>query len=226
MTRTRRHRPQGLLARRWRTLATAAVLAVLSGAVILVWLRIDAEATRTQQVAAEADRRGDAVSTLAGDVRVLRAQIKSRGGTPKAPDPAQAVEGLPHRVEVPVPIPGPQGEPGKPGASGQDGAVGAPGTTGQAGSPGATVTGPSGPAGAQGEKGDPGAKGDPGEKGATGERGPAGASCPEGYSWQPPAGDPDALVCRRDGASAPVQPDPGPTPSTSLLGLAPDRRRY
>lgn len=108
-------RPNVLLARRWRSLALAAVLLVLSGAVLLVWLRIDAEAQRTANVAAEADKRGDAVSTLAGDVRTLRAQIQAEGGTPAAPDPAAAVDDLPDRVEVPVPIPGPTGPAGRKG---------------------------------------------------------------------------------------------------------------
>ena len=61
------HRKAGLLARRWKQLALAAVLLVLSGAVLLVWLRIDAEVEARAALATEADRRGDAVSTLAGE---------------------------------------------------------------------------------------------------------------------------------------------------------------
>ncbi|MCZ1009891.1 hypothetical protein O1L68_27490 [Streptomyces lydicus] len=99
-------RAQAALAHRWRTFAVASVLLVLSGAIVLVWLRIDDADGRAEQLASEANRRGDAVSTLAGDVRVLRAQIKAKGGTPAAPDPAAAVDNLPDRAKVPVPIPG------------------------------------------------------------------------------------------------------------------------
>ncbi|MEU6614504.1 collagen-like protein [Streptomyces parvus] len=224
----RRHRPDGLLARRWRSLAVAAVLAVLSGAIVLVWLRIDAEAQRTANVAAEADRRGDAVSTLAGDVRTLRAQIQAEGGTPAAPDPEAAVDDLPDRVEVPVPIPGPsgargqKGEAGTPGEDGKDGAPGADGSPGPAvtGAPGRDGT--NGADGARGEKGEKGDVGAPGERGATGPPGPA---CPDGYTLQPLPTDPDSLVCRR--TSAPPEPeDPAGTPSPLAAALDPTRRQY
>lgn len=220
---TRSHRSEGILARRWRSLAVAAVLAVLSGAIVLVWLRIDAESERTQEVAAEADRRGDAVSTLVGDVRTLRAQIQAEGGTPAAPDPAAAVDDLPDRVEVPVPIPGPPGargptgEAGTPGKDGTDGTAGEPGPA-TAGTPGQDgAVGPAGPAGPAGKDGADGADGAPGERGPAGPPGPA---CPDGYSLQPPADDPDALVCRRDGAPAEPSTAPGP------LALDPFRRQY
>jgi hypothetical protein len=229
-TRLRRRRhSRGVLDRRWRSIAVAAVLLVLSGAVVLVWVRIDAEAQRTARVAAEADRRGEAVSTLAGDVRVLRAQIKARGGTPAVPDPATAVEDLPDRAVVPVPIPGPpgpagrpgvpgvpgvpgrHGDPGKPipGASGQPGIPGQPGVPGV---PGATVVGPPGPAGPAGPPGPSGAAGPPGPQGEPGRAGADGRPCPEGYTLQPPADDPDALVCRRGSA-------PSPDPSPAAFGL-------
>lgn len=236
----RRHRPDGILARRWRSLAVAAVLAVLSGAIVLVWLRIDAEAQRTAGVAAEADRRGDAVSTLAGDVRTLRAQITAEGGTPAAPDPAAAVDDLPDRVEVPVPISGPpgargqKGEAGRPGDDGQDGEPGADGSPGPAitGAPGRDgangVDGAAGKDGAPGVQGERGEKGEKGETGSTGERGPdgpPGPDCPDGYTLQPLPTDQDALVCRR--AGAPTEPDtPASTPSPLALGLDPSRRQY
>ncbi|MER5892413.1 collagen-like protein [Streptomyces sp. NPDC001876] len=209
-----RHRTEGILSRRWRSLAVTAVLTILAGAIVLVWLRIEAEADRTLQVAAEADRRGDAVSTLAGDVRVLRAQIQARGGTPAAPDPAAAIEDLPDRVEVPVPIPGP---PGPRGATGKAGETGPPGPA-VTGAPG--PTGPAGPA----VTGPAGADGKDGADGATGPRGPAGPECPEGYSLQPPPGDPDGLMCRRTDAPPPASPDPE-TPSPSPAALLPERRR-
>jgi hypothetical protein len=199
---------------------------------VLVWLRIDAADQRAQQLASEANRRGTAVSTLAGDVRVLRAQIEAKGETPAAPDPERAVEDLPDRAEVPVPIPGPQGpagepgkdgEPGDTGPSGAPGVDGTPGQDGTDGEPGADgQQGPAGPEGPQGPQGPPGERGEQGPQGEQGERGPAGPACPDGYSLQPPADDPDALVCRRDGA-----PPPSDEPSPPLsLALDPQRRQY
>ncbi|MEU7327246.1 collagen-like protein [Streptomyces parvus] len=233
----RRHRPDGLLARRWRSLAVAAVLAVLSGAIVLVWLRIDAEAERTANVAAEADRRGDAVATLAGDVRTLRAQIQAEGGTPAAPDPEAAVDDLPDRVEVPVPIPGPPGPRGQKGEAGADGKDGKDGEPGTDGSPGPAVTGSPGKDGANGadgapgkdgapgERGEKGEKGDPGTPGERGSAGPPGPTCPDGYSLQPLPTDPDSLVCRR--TSAPSEPEePAGTPGPLALALDPTRRQY
>ncbi|MFD8404677.1 collagen-like protein [Streptomyces anulatus] len=226
----RRHRPDGLLARRWRSLAVAAVLAVLSGAIVLVWLRIDSEARRTATVAAEADRRGDAVSTLAGDVRTLRAQIRAGGETPAVPDPADAVDDLPARAEVPVPIPGPPGPRGQKGEAGTPGKDGADGEPGAAGSPGPAVTGAPGRDGANGVDGAPGKDGAAGERGEKGETGPAGErgpsgppgpACPVGYSLQPPPGDPDGLMCRRDSA-----PPEAPSGVPGSQALDPTRRQY
>jgi outer membrane murein-binding lipoprotein Lpp len=205
-------RTERVLARRWKPLALLAFLLALTGAVLLVYVRVQAEAARADQLAAEADLRGTAVSTLAGDVRALRQQVKAAGKTPVAPDPAKAVKDLPDRAEVPVPIPGPpgpKGDPGKPAPTitpspGASGAVGATGPQGPQGVPGADSTVP-GPQGPQGEKGD------------TGERGPAGPACPDGYSLQAPSYDPDALVCRKDGAT---DPSPTPDPQSGLLGAA------
>jgi hypothetical protein len=238
---TRSHRTEGILARRWKTLAVTAFLAFLTGAVVLVWLRIDAADQRAQQFAAaaneraqafaaESNKRGEAVSTLAGDVRILRAQIEAKGGTPAAPDPEAAVNDLPDRAKVPVPIPGPPGPAGEPGKPGSDSTV--PGPTGPPGSD-STVPGPRGPAGAPGADstvpgpaGPPGADstvpGPRGEQGEQGPPGPPGQSCPEGYSWQTPDYDPHAKVCRRDGA-----PPPSDEPSPPLsLALDPQRRQY
>ncbi|MFF9123146.1 collagen-like protein [Streptomyces sp. NPDC014889] len=227
---------QPILAQRWRSLAVAAVLLVLTGAVVLVWLRINAEARRADALADEADLRGSAVATLATDVRVLRAQIEAKGGTPAAPDPSRAVEDLPARAEVPVPIPGPagprgpQGEPGSPGANGSPGSPGPAGPSGGQGEPGATVTGPLGPLGPVGPAGPPGPvgpagpAGPPGKDGRDGAAGKDGQACPDGYSLQTPSGDPDALVCRRTGAPQPDSPS-SPSPGQSLLGLPAERRR-
>ena len=213
-------RAERALAGRWRWIAVFCWLLALSGLAVVGY-------SFYSQLADEADRRGTAVSTLAGDVRVLRAQVQAAGETPKAPDPSKAVEDLDDRTRVPVPIPGPrgpQGDPGEPGPSGSPGQSGTDGVDGSAGDPGSTgATGPPGPAGPAGPQGDPGPAGPQGEQGATGERGPAGPACPDGYSLQAPADDPDALVCRRDGA-----PDPEPTDNGGLLsmGLDPTRRQY
>jgi hypothetical protein len=207
-------------------------LVALSGAVVLIWSRIDAEATARQEAVAEANRRGEAVSTLATDVRQLRAQVRSEGQTPVAPDPSEAVDDLPDRAEVPVPIPGRQGDPGRPGqdgspgADGQPGDDGVPGRPGQDGAPGrdgadSTVPGPSGPPGADSTV--PGPSGPPGRDGRDGVDGKDGQTCPDGYSLQAPSWDPDALVCRRDGA-----PQPSPSDEGGLLSMAldPYRRQY
>ncbi|MGW3651911.1 collagen-like protein [Streptomyces sp. NPDC000878] len=221
MTRTER-----ALAGRWRWIAVFCWLIALSGMAVIGW-------SWYSQLADEADRRGNAVSTLAGDVRVLRAQVQAAGETPKAPDPSQAVEDLDDRTRVPVPIPGPrgpEGDPGSPGPSGSPGedgtdGVGTDGPTGAAGTPGTDgAAGPPGPAGPQGEPGPVGPQGEPGAAGADGQDGRDGQTCPDGYSLQAPADDPDALVCRRDGA-----PDPEPEPSGGGLlsaGLDPTRREY
>nr|WP_037962180.1 collagen-like protein [Streptomyces sp. PRh5] len=214
MTRTQR-----ALARRWRSLLLACSLVALAGAVLIIWARINHEAERASSCA---HRPTGAVTTLATDVRRLRTQIKSAGKDPVAPDPTRAVDNLPARAEVPVPLPGEKGAPGK---AGSDGATGRPGATGQPGKdgqPGASgASGQDGAPGAPGEKGEPGQQGERGEKGDRGEQGPPGPACPDGYSLQPPPDDPDALVCRRNGAPAP-EPDPSPT---APAALAPDRRR-
>ncbi|MFF5404637.1 collagen-like protein [Streptomyces misionensis] len=227
-------RAQNALHRARRLLWAVAVLLFVGGAVAVVYLLVDRD-RMAHQLAAEADRRGTAVSTLAGDVRALREQVKAEGKTPVAPDPTKAVDNLPARAQVPVPIPGPpgptgatgspgpSGAPGKPGGQGAVGSPGAVGPTGPAGAQGAQgVQGPAGPAGPAGPQGPQGAKGD---TGATGERGPAGPTCPDGYSLQAPSWDPDALVCRKNGA-----PDPAPSNGTGSAqgspALDPQRRQY
>lgn len=210
---------QRVMARQWKTLALVAVLLALTGATLLIWLRINSEAHRADQLATEANLRGTAVTTLATDVRSLRAQLQAAGKTPVAPDPQRAVENLPQRAQVPVPIPGP---PGPEGAQGPPGPAGSPApvvtpSPGPAGPAGAT--GPAGPAGPAGANGSDSTV--PGPQGAQGQPGPAGPACPAGYSQQPASDDPDALVCRRDGAPYPT---PAPSPS-STPALAPERRR-
>lgn len=215
-------RAERALAGNWRWIATACWLMVLSGLAVIGW-------SWYGQLADEADRRGNAVSTLAGDVRVLRAQVQAAGQTPKAPDPSKAVKDLDDRARVPVPIPGPRGPQGDPGPSGTPGPSGSPGQDGKDGNSTVGSTGPTGPPGAGGAAGPQGPEGEPGPAGPQGEQGPAGKdgrdgqTCPDGYSLQAPAGDPDALVCRRNGA-----PQPSSSPSGGLLslGLDPTRRQY
>ncbi|MGW3428868.1 collagen-like protein [Streptomyces melanosporofaciens] len=227
MTRTER-----VLARRWRGVLLVCTLVALAGAVLILWAQVDQERSRAQQretqARAEANRRGDAVTTLATDVRRLRTQLRGEGQTPVAPDPADAVKDLPSRAEVPVPIPGPRGSAGSPGRAGRDGDSGTPGSPGPSGKPGTAgadgaagqqgVQGEPGPAGPQGPAGPPGADGQDGRDGADGKDG---QTCPAEYHLEAPSWDPDALVCRKDGAP---QPEPTDGPSTPAA-LAPDRRR-
>lgn len=218
MTRTER-----LIVPRWRSLLLVCVLMVLCGGGLILWNRSMEYERQADQLAAEADRRGDAVSTLAGDVRRLRTQLQGEGETPVVPDPTRRVDDLPDRAEVPVPIPGPRGARGPRGEQGTPGRP-APTITPAPGRPGAdsTVPGPQGPQGPPGADstvpGPQGPAGPPGPEGPPGQRGEPGPNCPEGYSLQPPPWDEDALVCRRDGAPPPSEPtDP---PPNGLLGWA------
>ncbi|NUS22743.1 MAG: collagen-like protein [Streptomyces sp.] len=208
MTRTERafHEARHLL---WGV----AILLFLGGAIAVSYLLVD-RSRLADQLAQEADLRGQAVSTLAGDVRALRVQVRSAGKVPVAPDPTKAVGDLAKRAEVPVPIPGPSGPPGPSGKpaptiTGPSGASGMPGAN-------STVPGPSGASGAPGADSTvPGPQGEKGDKGDPGEPGPA---CPSGYHLEAPSWDPDALVCRRDGAPQP-SPSDSPSQGAGLLAL-------
>lgn len=227
-------RPERALARRWRPLALLCWLVALSGAVVLIWARIDAETERADTLAAEADRRGEAVTTLAGDVRILRAQVKAAGATPKVPDPSEAVDDLDDRTRVPVPVPGPRGpqgapgkpaptitpSPGPPGPPGEDGADSTvPGPVGSPGAPGAdsTVPGPSGPPGRDGQDGADG-------------RPPAGWNFEYGgvtYICRPVDDfDPNAPRYRCDAPAEPTAPDSDSPPNPLAAALDPYRRQY
>lgn len=165
-------RAERALAANWRTAAVLCWLIALSGAIVIGW-------SYYSRLADEADRRGTAVSTLAGDVRVLRAQVKDAGETPRAPDPSDAVDDLDDRAQVPVPVigpRGPKGDPGKdaptitpsPGASGKPGRDGTDSTVpGPEGSPGSdsTMAGPTGPPGTDGKDGQDGKDGADGSDG-------------------------------------------------------------
>jgi hypothetical protein len=217
-------RMQSALYRARHGLWTVGVLLFLGGALAVVWLLVD-RAELVDRLEEEANLRGSAVSTLAGDVRALRAQVQAEGATPVAPDPTKAVEDLPDRAEVPVPIPGPPGPKGDPGADAPT-ITPSPGPSGAAGADGAdsTVPGPQGVPGADSTvPGPQGERGEKGEPGATGERGPAGPACPDGYSLRAPSYDPDALVCRKDGAP---NPSPSEEPGPQALALDPTRRQY
>jgi len=167
----------------------------------------------------------------------LARQVQQLGASPVAGppgsrgEPGKSVTGPrgPQGEPGPSGPPGPSGSPGpsgKPGKNGVDGEPGTPGASGEPGQPGAAgATGPAGPPGPQGPQGEPGPagpQGEKGDKGDPGEPGPAGPSCPDGYTLQAPAYDPDALVCRKDGAPQPGGDD-SPSPQAAL---DPHRRQY
>jgi hypothetical protein len=220
-------RAERTIVQHWRALAILCAFVALFGIAWATWHRIDESDTRAASAASEADRRGNAVSTLAGDVRALRAQVKAAGHTPVAPDPSKAISDLPARTEVPVPIPGPSGPEGSPGPSGAPGKAGAAGSNGSDGSPGSAGSpGPVGPQGAQGDPGPAGPQGPAGQDGkdgTDGRDGTDGQTCPDGYSLQAPSYDPDALVCRKDGAA---QPSPASSSAALSLAWAATRRQY
>ncbi|MGW8326462.1 collagen-like protein [Streptomyces sp. NPDC055897] len=203
-----------------------AALLFLGGAVTVAFLQINRAEQRADRLADEADLRGTAVSTLAGDVRALRQQVTVKGGTPVAPDPAKAVQNLQDRAEVPVPIPGPPGPKGDPGAAGKPGPtiMPSPGPSGAAGRAGAdsTVPGPAGVAGPTGPAGKDGTDGAPGRDGTDG-RPPAGWTYtdPQGvtYSCGPADGfDPAAprYTCSAVGGASTT---PSPAARRGLLGV-------
>ena len=227
-------RTQHALARRWRPLALLCWLIALSGAVVIIWARMDAAAGRADEAAAEADLRGRAVSTLASDVRALRTQVKAGGETPVAPDPSDAVDDLPARARVPVPIPGPQGSPGQRGEAGPPGEPGTPGRDGSDGAPGADskVPGPTGPPGADSTV--PGPAGPPGRDGRDGVDGDDGADGRPPSAWTftqngseftcRPVDDFDPSDPRYTCESQDSNPEGGTTPEAAALD--PQRRQY
>lgn len=224
-------RAQFVLARRWRSAVFGCVLVALVGAVLILWARFGQYEAEADQLSAEADRRGTAVSTLAGDVRRLRTQIEEDGKTPVAPDPSKAVKNLPQRAQVPVPIPGPRGPVGPSGAPGSAGDAGKQGERGADGEPG--EPGPSGPPGPQGDPGGKGDKGDPGSQGPRGDTGPTGPQGPAGpppSSWTFTYGG-VTYTCRQNGSGTTYTCDPSgpaepPAADRGLLGMPGDRRTY
>lgn len=193
----------------WFTLGAVAALTVLAWVVITM-----------QALSHDLRTANDARDALASQVQKLGA--KPVAGPPGSRGEAgQSIVG-PQGPKGDQGVQGPAGVSGSPGMDGTDGAAG---TAGQAGQPGTVgATGPAGPAGPAGPQGEPGPAGAQGEKGETGEQGPAGPTCPDGYSLQTPSYDPDALVCRKDGAPDPGG-DPGNTPQASGA-LDPRRTQY
>ncbi|MGW4784245.1 collagen-like protein [Streptomyces sp. NPDC004230] len=194
----------------WAIAATGILVAAF-----LAWLAVQVVSLSTDLRTANAAR--DALSL----------QVQRLGGSPVAGPPGSRGEAGKSIVgpSGPAGPSGPQGETGPPGPVGPSGAPGKNGingasATGLPGEPGATgaagAAGPAGPAGPQGETGPQGPQGDKGEKGDPGP------SCPDGYSLQAPAYDPDALVCRKDGAPQPSSKKGG----LLGMGLDPSRRQY
>lgn len=208
--------------RRWRRGDVLAVVGALLLGAALAWILLSVQALN------------DKLETSNQARDALARQVQGLGATPVAGpagsrgEPGESVTGPPGE-------PGAVGPSGPPGPSGNTGAAGKPGTAGASGEPGVVgATGPAGVAGLQGPAGEAGPAGPQGEQGAAGPPGPAGRdgtdgrdgqngqTCPDGYSLQAPSWDPDALVCRRDGA-----PDPSPSEKTlGLLALDPRRTQY
>lgn len=166
------------------------------------------------------------------DRAALAQQVRELGGKPVAGPPGPSGKSVTGPQGEPGPSgpagpAGPSGEPGKNGkngASGSPGETGQPGATGQAGAAGQQgPQGEQGPAGPQGEQGPAGPAGKDGKDGTDGRDG---QTCPDGYSLQTPSWDPDALVCRKDGAPDPEPTDGGGKSSLLSAGLDPQRRQY
>jgi hypothetical protein len=194
-------------------------LAAVAGVAVLAWVFIT-----MQQLSHDLRTANDARDALAQQVQQLG--HKPVAGPPGSRGvPGQSITGPrgPQGSPGPTGPPGlmgpvgPSGSPGKNGINGTDG-VGQTGAPGVAGSNG--VAGPTGPQGEQGPAGPPGPAGVDGKDGMNGTNG---QTCPDGYSLQAPAYDPDALVCRKDGAPQPTQKKSGGLLS---MGLDPSRRQY
>lgn len=202
--------------RRWRRGDMLVIIAAIMFGIAMAWIVLRVQALtsdlQTQYVARDALARQ--VQHLGG--KPIAGPPGSRGEPGKAVRGSQGAKGDTGRPGSP----GPSGSPGKAGDDGTDG-VGETGPSGATGVDG--VAGPPGPAGEPGPAGPQGEQGPPGTDGADGTDGRDGQVCPDGYSLQPPADDPDALVCRRDSAPDP-EPDGEPTPQAAALD--PQRRQY
>lgn len=215
--------------RRWRRGDAAAVAGALVLGAVMAWIVLTVQHLGGQLQDANSAR------------DLLARQVQTLGGKPVAGppgsrgDPGRTVRGPagPRGATGPAGPEGSAGPAGQSGAKGPAGAAGAAGKDGASGSDGAA--GADGAAGKDGTAGQPGPQGPQGEPGPAGPAGPAGKdgangtdgapgrdgqTCPVGYSLQAPPGDPDALVCRRDGAPAPQPPRTAAPPA-----LAPERKR-
>lgn len=186
-------------------------LGVIAGLALLAWVIIT-----MQQLAADLHDANTARDALARQVQQL-------GGKPVAGPPGSRGEPGPAVTGPPGPRgePGPTGASGAPGRPGKDGADGKTGDTGAAGTDGTPgLQGEQGPPGEPGPAGPAGPQGPAGKDGTDGKDGAPGPACPDGYTLQAPAWDPDALVCRKNGA--PSQPSNSTASPPAVLG---DRRR-
>lgn len=211
----RRHKSTVIERRRTDLVFALAAAVVLAGfAVLVVTLQGLSHDLRTANEARDAlaqqvERLGE--SPVAGPPG-SRGQPGASVIGPTGPPGDPGEPGAPGPIGPTGPV-GPSGSPGTNGTDGSDG-VGTPGTpgpSGAAGTDGQSVVGPPGP---KGDTGPAGEAGQDGTDGRDGRDGTDGQTCPDGYTLQPPPGDPDALVCRRTSS------DPPPSDqSRGLLGL-------
>lgn len=211
----RRHKSAGAERRRTDVVFALAAAVMLAGfAVLVVTLQGLSHDLRTANEARDAlaqqvERLGE--SPVAGPPG-SRGQPGASVIGPTGPPGEQGDPGEPG-TPGPVGPTGPVGPSGSPGTNGSDG-VGTTGPSGVAGTDGQSVVGPAGPKGDTGPAGEAGKDGTDGANGRDGRDGADGQTCPDGYSLQPPADDPDALVCRRTSVSPPPTEQ-----SRGLLGL-------
>ena len=197
--------------RRWRRGDVVVVVGALLLGTAVAWIVLS-----IQSMNHDLQQKDTAIAALSQQVRDL-------GGKPVAGPKGERGESVVGPSGPPGPVgpsgePGPSGSPGRTGEAGADGSAGADGAAGEPGVVGATgPQGEPGPAGPQGEAGPAGPQGPAGEDGTDGQ------TCPDGYGLQAPSWDPDALVCRRDGAP---QPSEEPEQGSGLLALDPQRRQY
>lgn len=196
--------------RRWRRGDVLAVFGALLLGAAVAWILLSIQAMNR-----DLKEKDSAIAALSQQVRDLGGKPVS--GPRGEPGPAVTGPAGPQGKTGPTGPPGPSGAPGKNGKNGAAGATGEPGAVGATGPAGAA--GPPGPQGATGPQGE---RGEPGPQGVQGEPGPA---CPGGYHLEAPAYDPDALVCRRDGAPQPSD-DPGKSGGMQSVALDPQRRQY
>ncbi|MEV5977475.1 collagen-like protein [Streptomyces sp. NPDC052114] len=207
--------------RRWRRGDVLAIVGAIVLGVAVAWIVLSVQAVTDDLRTANQARDALARQVQGLGEKPVAGPPGSRGG------PGRSVTG-PRGPTGPAGEPGDTGPSGKPGRAGDDGKAGAAGQDGADGAAGeqgptgaAGTDGVAGPPGPQGEPGPAGPEGPAGKDGAAGQDGRDGQTCPDGYSLQAPADDPDALVCRRDGAPP---PDPGPSPQAAALD--PTRRQY